>query len=75
MAYGNYNIKNLKKEIENARCKNYFSRVENFYKRLPKTECQKCGQCCYDPPVCTFIEFMYAYELYDTFDKETKNNI
>lgn len=70
-----YNIDNLKKEIENARCKNYFGRIESFYKKLPKTECEKCGKCCYDPPCCTFIEFMYAYELYDTFDKETKRCI
>lgn len=65
----------MQKEIENARCKNYFGRIENFYRRLPKTECQKCGKCCYDPPVCTLVEFMYAYELYDTLDKKIKCNI
>lgn len=70
-----YNLENLKKEIENARNKNYFGRIESFYRRLPKTECEGCGKCCFDPPPCTFIEFMYAYDLYDTFDKETKQNI
>lgn len=75
MVNKNYSIGHLRKEIENARCKNYFGRIESFYRRLPKTECQKCGKCCYDPPVCTLVEFMYAYELYDTLDKETKRNI
>lgn len=75
MINAKYNLENLKKEVENARSKNYFGRIESFYKKLPKTECERCGKCCYDPPVCSFVEFMYAYELYDTFDKETKQNI
>ena len=70
-----YNIKNLKKEIDSARRNNYFGRIESFYKKLPKTECENCGKCCYDPPVCTFIEFMYAYEFYDIFDNKTKRYI
>ncbi len=75
MTKGKYNLESLRNEIKNARSKNYFGRIENFYRKLPKTECERCGKCCYDPPVCNFIEFMYAYELYDTFDKETKRDI
>ena len=75
MTTNDYNVDFLKKEVQYARTKNYFARIENFYRTLPKTDCEKCGKCCYDPPVSTYVEFMYAYELYDSFDKETKRNI
>lgn len=75
MESNEYNIEFLLKEVLNAREKDYFKRIENFYRKLPKTECSQCGTCCTDPPVCLLVEFLYTYELYNDFDNETKQKI
>lgn len=75
MLESNYNRDYLKNIVKIARDNNYFGRIEGFYKKLPRTDCEKCGLCCTDPPACEFIEFLFAYEMYDTFDKDTKHKI
>lgn len=75
MTGNKYNTEFLLGEISNARKRDLFKRIENFYRKIPRTECSQCGICCTDPPVCLFVEFLYAYELFDTFDDERKKMV
>jgi len=65
----------LREDIKIARSKNFFNRIEKFYRKLPETECSGCGKCCYDTPVVYYIEFMYVFELFDTYEESTKINV
>lgn len=54
-------IKNLK-DFEN---RGFKDKLNKIYRRLPKMECEGCGICCYDSPICTYAEFLYIFDYFN----------
>jgi Fe-S-cluster containining protein len=54
----------LLKDIDECKKNGYFSKLNKIYRKLPQTECNSCGACCYDPPVVSYIEFLYAFDYF-----------
>lgn len=70
-----FNKQDVLKDIENAELKGHFDKVRKIYNKMPVTKCDGCGECCYDSPICYYIEFLFIYNEFNMFEKKQKIEI
>lgn len=70
------NKETVEKDIQKAKINGYFDSLKDFYKRVPITKCNGCGECCKDSPEISYSEFLYIYDyVKNKFDTETKRRL
>lgn len=64
----NFNIEydelEIWKDLEIFKKKNFNKSIEAIYNNFPETECNNCGDCCYDSPILTYAEFLFAFDCF-----------
>lgn len=48
----------LKRDLDTFKRRQNDIELKRLYSLLPRVSCNSCGRCCYDPPVCTYVEFL-----------------